>query len=123
MNPGLTKTYLAEGAIAARSIVRVGSSEGAIAQASAATDAILGVNERLDAGAGERVDIIHSGIVEVVLGGSVTYGDPLTADASGHAVKAAPAAGINNQVVGKALTSGVAGDIIPVLITLTHIQG
>jgi hypothetical protein len=123
MNPGLTKTYLAEGTIAASTIVKAGSAEGAVAQATASTDVIVGVAERINADAGERVDVIHTGITDVLLGGTCAYGDWLTAGASGHAVKAAPAAGVNAQVAGKALAAGVAGDIIPMLITLTQIQG
>lgn len=123
MNPGLTKTYLAEGTIAASTIIKAGSAEGAVAQATASTDGIMGVAERINADAGERVDCIHAGITDVRLGGSVAYGDWLTSGASGQAVKAAPAAGANAQVVGKALAHGVVGDIIPMLITLTQIQG
>jgi len=38
-------------------------------------------------------------------------------------VTAAPAAGTNNQIVGKALTSGVNGDITPVLVARSMMQG
>jgi len=123
MNPGLTKTYVAEGAIPARALVKAGSTAGSVAVATASTDAIIGVAERLDAAAGERVDVIHSGIAEVVMGGAAGYGDFLTAGASGAGVAASPAAGINARVAGMALSSGVSGDIIDMLITLASIQG
>lgn len=123
MNPGLTKTYVAEGGIPARAIVKAGSADGTVAVATASTDAILGVNERLDADDGDRVDVIHTGIAEIVCGGSVAAGNPLTASNAGTAVAAAPAAGVNARTVGLALTSGSAGDIIDTLLTLGQIQG
>lgn len=123
MNPGLTKTYVAAGAIPGRAIVKAGAVDGTVAVATAPTDAIVGINERLDADDGDRVDVIHYGIGEVTLGGLTAYGKYLTASNAGVAVAASPAAGVNAQVVGKALSSGVSGDIIPVLLTLTQIQG
>ena len=123
MNPGLTKTYVASGAVTARALVKAGASDGTVAVATASTDAILGVAERLDATDGERLDVIHTGIAEVSLGGTVTYGALLTAGANGTAVAAAPAAGVNAQIVGRALSAGVSGDIIDVLIILGQIQG
>lgn len=123
MNPGLTKTYEADGAVTARAIVKAGSTGGTVAVATAGTDAILGVAERLDTDDGDRVDVIHFGIAEVVLGGTVAFGAPLTAGTAGKAVAAAPAAGVNARVVGTALCAGVAGDIIDVLVTLGQIQG
>ena len=42
---------------------------------------------------------------------------------SGQGVAAAAAAGTNNQVISKSLTSGVNGDIIPVLVAPSMLQG
>lgn len=122
-NPGLTKTRIAEGSIAARRIVKYGSDENLVAQAAAAADALMGVSERLPAGDGERVDIILTGLAEVEYGGNVTRGDPVTADGSGKAVAAAPAAGVNNRIIGFADVSGVAGDYGRVLLAPGRIQG
>lgn len=122
-NPGFTKTRVAEGAIAARRIVKYGSADGLVAQASAATDAFMGVSERLSAADGERIDIVCTGMPEVEYGGNVTRGDWLTADADGKAVKANPAAGANNEVIGRADVSGVAGDYGRVLLAPGRIQG
>ena len=36
--------------------------------------------------------------------------------ASSQAVTAAPGVGVNNQIIGKALTSAVVGDVFPVLV-------
>lgn len=122
-NPGLIKTYTAQGAIGGRRIVKYGSADRTAVLASAATDAIMGVSERLDAADGEPVDVIKSGLAEIVYGGVVTRGDPLTSDADGAAVKAAPAAGTNNRIVGWAEVSGVAGDFGLVNIAPQFIQG
>lgn len=124
MNPGLTKTYVAQGAIPARAIVKAGSADGTVAVATASTDAILGINERLAVADGDHVDIIHSGIAEVVAGGPIAYGDIVTAGNAGVAVTAAPAAGVNARVGGMALQSALAaGDIIDTLLTPTRVQG
>ena len=124
MNPGLTKTYIAQGSIPARALVKAGSADGTVAVATAITDAIIGVNERLDGDDGDRVDVIHSGIAETVAGGPIAYGDFLTAGTAGKAVTASPAAGVNARVGGVALQSALAaGDIIDILLTLTRVQG
>lgn len=120
----LAKNYDADGAIGAYTIVKFGSADGHVAAAAAATDGIIGVTT--DAGAdaaGNPVDVIHDGIAFVKLGGTVTRGDWITSDASGHGVKANPAAGANNFVVGRALQSGVSGDVINVLVDPDQIQG
>ena len=124
MNPGLTKTYIAEGAIPARAFVKAGSTDGTVAMATATTDAIIGVNERLDVDDGDRVDIIHSGIAETVAGGPIAYGAFVTASNAGNAVSASPAAGVNARVGGMALQSALAaGDIIDTLLTPIRVQG
>jgi len=67
---------------------------------------------KVDTVSGERIDVIHEGVADLRLGGTVARGDLLTTDANGQGVSATPAAGTNNEVLGKALTSGVNGDII-----------
>ena len=47
----------------------------------------------------------------------------MTTNASGLGVAANPAAGVNNRIVGVALTSGVSGDIISVSVSLSMLQG
>lgn len=124
MNPGLTKNYVAEGAIPARALVKAGTSDGTVAVATASTDAIIGINERLDVEDGERVDVIHYGIAETVAGGPIAYGDFVTASNAGVAVTASPAAGVNARVGGMALQSALAaGDIIDTLLTPIRVQG
>ena len=122
-NPTLTKNYTAEGAIAAHRIVKFGAADGGVAQAAARTDLVIGVNEALPVAAGERVDVIRAGIADVEFGGNVTRGQPVTADADGKAVVAAPAAGVNAHIVGFAEVSAVAGDIAPVTLARGVMQG
>lgn len=122
-NPGLIKNATADGAVGAYRIVAHGAADGNVAQA-IATDKLIGVNDRIAAAvAGDRIDIVRSGITEVEFGGNVTRGDPLTSDASGRAVAATPAAGANAYIVGFAEVSGVLGDIGSVAIAPGRIQG
>lgn len=60
---------------------------------------------------GAAATLAISGISRVVLGAEVHAGDLVMSDASGKAVRAAA-----GQIAGKALESGVAGDVIPVLL-------
>jgi hypothetical protein len=123
MIPGLTRNYNAAASLGANLIVKAGANDGEVLPASASTDDLLGISTNIDAASGEPCDVIHDGIADLKLGGTVTRGKFLTADSAGCGVQAAPAAGVNASVIGKALVSGVSGDIIPVLITITQIQG
>lgn len=122
-NHVLNKNGTAEGAIGAFRIVKFGAADGDVLQAAAATDALVGVTDGLPVVAGERVDIVKAGIAPVEFGGNVTRGGPVTADADGKAVAAAPAAGANVRIIGFAEVSAVAGDIADVLIAPGVMQG
>lgn len=119
----LNRNYTAEAAIAAYRIVKPGASDGSVLQGAAATDALLGVCESVGPAIGERCDIVKAGIADVEFGGTVTRGAPVTSDANGKAVAAAPAAGSNVRVIGFAEVSAVAGDIAPILISPCVMQG
>lgn len=119
----LLKNYSAEGAIAAFRIAKHGTADGQVLQAAAATDLLIGVNGSVAPALGERVDLVKIGIADVEYGGVVTRGAPLTSDASGRAVVAAPAAGSNVRIVGYAEVAGVLGDIGSVHIALGVMQG
>ncbi|WP_291854863.1 capsid cement protein [Bradyrhizobium sp.] len=124
-NIGLTKSYTAEAAISANRIVKVGGADYGVLQAAgaAATERSIGISTEIDAALGERIDVIHEGIADLKLGGTVARGDPVTSDATGQGVAAAPTAGVNNRIIGFALISGVIGDIIPVLLNPHMMQG
>lgn len=123
MNSLLQKAYIAEAAIAAARIVKFGAADGQVLQAAAVGDKLIGVSNEIGPSINERCDIIRAGIADVTLGGAVTRGDPITSDANGKGVAAAPAAGVNNSIIGFAETSGVLDDVIPVLIAPGRIQG
>ena len=122
-NQVLTKAFVAEGPIVPFSIVRAGSADLGVLQASSVTDPIIGISTELDSTISERVDVVSQGIADLRLGGSVTRGALVTTNASGLGVAANPAAGVNNRIVGVALTSGVSGDIISVSVSLSMLQG
>lgn len=109
-NPGIFKTFMADGEIAPYRIVAPGTNDNAVEQASAASDSLLGTTDELGKQSNGRVDVCLGGLPEVECGGAVTFGAPLTADADGKAV-AASATG--QRIIGYALTGGTAGDIIP----------
>lgn len=109
-NQGLTKTLIAGATIAAYRICKFGSSDTAVLQAAAATDLSIGVSD-LGGASAEPTDVIIDGIALVEYGGDVTRGQWLTSDADGKAVAAAPAATATAQCIGRAMLSGVSGDI------------
>jgi hypothetical protein len=117
------RNYLAGAAVAAYRIVKPGAADGEVLQGAAATDFLNGINDSVAPASGERVDIVKSGIADVEYGGNVTRGQPLTSDADGKAVAAAPAAGANVRIIGFAEVSGVAGDIGLCLIAPGVMQG
>ena len=86
-------------------------------------DFLMGVLTGLDAAVNEPADVVQGGIADVEYGGVVTRGAPLTSDATGRAVVAAPAAGVNNRIVGFAEVSGVLGDIGAVRLAIGFMQG
>ncbi len=111
-NPTLIKEGTAEGAVTKYRIVKLGASDGGYVQSAAATDFHAGIySENFDVASGERLGIIKQGLADVEYGAAVTRGAPLTSDANGKAVTAAPAAGANVRIIGFAEVSGVAGDI------------
>ncbi|MCK4786215.1 MAG: DUF2190 family protein [Desulfobacteraceae bacterium] len=121
--PILIMTFVAEAAVAPYRIVKGGTTDDDVLQGAAVTDGLRGVCGALNADAGERVDISLVGIEEVEYGGTIAKDDPITSDANGKAVKAAPAAGVNNRIIGFAMVAGVSGDIGSVLIAPGQIQG
>ncbi len=122
-NQILARNYTAGAAITAFRIVKSGANDGEVIQAAAATDLLMGVCGELAPASGERVDIHKIGIARIEFGGTVTRGNPVTADASGRAVAAAPAAGSNVRIIGFAEVSAVSGDIADVLLAPGLMQG
>ncbi len=117
------RSFVAEAAISANRVVTFGATDDNVLTAVAVTSTLIGIVEGVSPVLGERVDVVMTGIADLQIGGSVTRGAYITVDAKGRGVAAAPAAGVNNNVIGVALQSGVSGDIIPVLISPGRIQG
>lgn len=116
MNPILTKNYAAGAAINPCRFVKMGSSDYNVIQATDGSAAILGASEQIAAASGERVDVVRSGLAYVELGDTVTRGQHLTSDSVGRAIPAVIVAGTALNTGGQAEISGVAGDIIPVML-------
>ena len=121
----LVKTYIAGAAIPKRRIVKFGVSDGRVipGAGAAVTEFLIGVTTEVDVLTGEPVDVIRSGLADVEYGGVVVRGSPLTSDATGRAVAAAPAVGVNNRIIGYAEVSAVAGDVGAAQIVLGIFQG
>ncbi len=111
-NQLITKQYVAEAAIAANRIVKFGTTDEFVVQGAAAGDALIGVVEGVAPALGERCDVVHFGIADLTLGGTVARGAAVTSDATGRGVAAAS----TNRVIGFARQSGVVGDIVEVML-------
>jgi hypothetical protein len=121
---GIEKSVKCTAAIAAAfTIGKFGSDDDTFSLATASTDLLVGVFQHTTANAGDQVRVMLDGITRIKLGGNVTRGNPITSDGSGQGVAAAPSAGSNVRIIGFALASGVSGDIVPMLIHLSVMQG
>lgn len=124
MNTLLEKSFAAGAAIPGNTIVKHGAADGIVLPAAAATDFLIGVASRdFDAASGERIDIQLQGIAPIRMAGAIARDQPVTANAAGLGTVAAPAAGSNVRIIGFALQSGVANDIIDVLLSPGVMQG
>lgn len=87
-----------------------------IVAVAATTDEALGVlnNAPLQ---GEEAEVVLSGIVKVLLGGTVAKGDKIGHDATGAGVTRTVGTDTTEYVYGRALEAGVAGQIISVAIS------
>ena len=123
-NPLLTTQFVADAAIPINRIVKHGAGDRNATPATAATDFLIGVVNETPIALGERCDVVRVGIAWVEAGAVIPRGSPLTADAVGRAVVAAPAAGVNNRIIGFADEAAAAiGDVIRFIIEPGLIQG
>lgn len=106
------KSLVAQAAVGAYLIVKPGTADFTALPAAAATDLLLGSADSLDKATGEMVDLDLRPLAEVKLGAAVTRGQPLTSNAAGKAIAAAPAAGSNVRIIGFAMENGAADDVI-----------
>ncbi len=119
----LEKSAKCAAAVTPFTIAKPGADDDHFIVSTAVGDALTGIFQHATTLAEEEVRVMVVGVSRIKLGGTVVRGDWLTSDATGQGVAAAPAAGTNNNVIGRALASGVSGDIIPVLLAQNRIQG
>jgi len=81
----------------------------------AATDVPIGVLQDTPS-LGQAATVESIGISKVIAGGTITVGQEVGTDASGHAVPLTPGTDTTKFVVGRALQSAVAGDIFSVFL-------
>lgn len=122
-NNEFIKTYDASGAIPAYTIVKFTSTDFQVIKAAASTDKLIGITTEIDAADTERVDVIHNGTAWVKAGGTIAAGDPITSDANGNAVAAAPGTGVNAQCIGRARQAAVSGDVFEMILDMFVLQG
>jgi hypothetical protein len=118
------RNFTAGGTVGDRLLVKPHSTAGQVVIAAAAGDLIIGVSAQPSgAASGQPIDVQLTGVADVLAGGTIAAGGPVTANNAGKAVAAAPAAGANARVAGFALTAAADGDIIPVLLAPHTMQG
>jgi prophage tail gpP-like protein len=116
-NEGLVKTMIAGAAVAAHRLVKFdGTTAAQVIQATAASSVTIGVSDLGADAAADMLDVIIDGIATVEAGGTIAQGDPVTSDANGKAVVAAPAATVTARIIGFAMEGAVSGDLFGVRI-------
>lgn len=124
MTPILRKNYGTETIVPPYRIVKFGAATLSLMLATAPTDKLIGTSGRMGAAViGDRCEATRMGLDKVTYGGTVAAGDPLTSDATGRAITAAPAAGANVYIIGYAEIPGVINDEGLVLIAPSQMQG
>ncbi|KQI69389.1 hypothetical protein AN189_02900 [Loktanella sp. 3ANDIMAR09] len=119
---GYVKNFTADTETPKRRIVTFGTSGGHVGLASVGTP-ILGVTGVRGAAEGDRVDVYMTEMQDVETGAAVAFGDYVTADADGRAIPAAPADGVQLDVLGQAMESAPSGALCPILIRPQQITG
>lgn len=114
-NDILTKTFTAEAVIAKNTIVKLGTATDGVLPAVGNTNFLIGIATEAAAAIGDRIDVQVMGIAEVIAGGNVTKGHEMTSDANAQAVEGTGATA-KQYAIGVAFDSGVAGDVIPLMI-------
>jgi Uncharacterized conserved protein (DUF2190) len=122
--PGLTFSYTAEMALPARRFVKHGAADGRVTLATDGAVPILGAAEQIPTKIGFTVDVIHTECAVIEAGAAVARSSVVSSDATGRAIVAAPAAGVNMWAAGVALEAATAaGDLIRILLAPQRIQG
>ena len=110
----------AAGDLSSAGIYRWGvvNSSGQVAVVSSAGGDADGVIQNSPAAAGRATSLAVAGVAKTYVGtGGVTAGNKVQSDANGASILAAS----GDHVLGKALATGAAGAIVPVLLVSKHI--
>jgi hypothetical protein len=125
----LVKGFKPTAAIGAFLAVKFGADDQTITLATAVGDLTIGFTNEIAAVAadvtnGNLIDVVLDGVAEATAGAAITRGARLTINSTGQVVTAAPASGVNNQIIGIALASAASADeVIPVLMQRSIMQG
>lgn len=110
---GMIKTFETDTDIESRKVVTFGAGNRKATLATAVANPLIGVTTDIGTQSNGRVDVIMGGTALVKSGGTIVRGEKLTTDATGNVI--AVSAG-TDRVIGIAMESGVADDVISVLI-------
>lgn len=106
-------TFKAGAAIAKGCVVKPGADKDHVLVSAAATSKNFGIAQNAAVAAEDLVEVaLPGGGAKGLCGGTISFGDLLTADADGKLVATTTA---NDKVVAQALEDGVVGDLISVL--------
>lgn len=119
----LMKEVLCAAAVAAYTIATFGADDNTFETATSPAQPFIGIFQYATTRPGLRVRIALDGISQINISGSVTRGDWLTTDGNGNGITADPSPGENMNVIGKAVNSGTAPQVVGVLVHPTQIQG
>lgn len=123
-NVMLFKSFVAGAPIGTYLFVKFGADDATVLTSAGPTDLTIGAVQEVSPAQGERVDVALMGIAYITAGAAIARGAQLTSDASGRAVTAAPAVGVNARTSAVALESAsAAGDVFRVLLSQGSVQG
>lgn len=108
----LVLAYTAGEAITKHRILQF-SADDTVTMADATDDLMIGVSTDVDAASGDTLDVVHSGVALIEAGDAVTRGQWQTSGTDGVCLDISDP---EETAIGIALRSGVAGDLVPVLI-------
>lgn len=126
VGPQVSHSYEGEGgAIGAGLAVIAGTAAKQVQLPTAAGERAIGVTGSKTAAVGEPISVVEQGELVAIAGGAITRGDYVqVGGTNGRLTVAAPAAGVNAQVVGMALEAAAAdGDKFLLLVAPQRIQG
>lgn len=116
--PANVLTYKADGAISKGMVVKPGSDRDHVAKSVLATSKNFGIAMNTVTTAEDKVEVaLPGGGAKGLLGGTVSFGDLLTADSAGKLVATTTA---NDKVVAQAMEDGVVDDLIAVMVAVSN---